>query len=143
MSFFDRHGIPEALLRNQGEVEIESGDLGRDGGGDQEDDEEDRISESSVMDQFEDDILMLRNYSFIFVNSDATTFEMHGLVQLAMRKWLGQHGQLERWKQQYIRNLYRVLPNGQYENWDRCQALFPHAKSARITRKNTALRAAF
>jgi hypothetical protein len=76
MSFFDRQGIPEALLRDQGEVENANGDLSRDDGDDQEDDEQARVSESSVNDQIEDDILMLRNYSFIFVSSDVTTFEM-------------------------------------------------------------------
>jgi tetratricopeptide (TPR) repeat protein len=130
MSFFDRQGIPEALLRNQGEVENRSGNLDRDGGLNEGDDDEDNVSESSVDDKFEGDILTLRNYSFILVNSDTTTFEMHRLVQLATRKWLGAHGQLERWKQQYIRNLSRVFPTGQYENWSGCQALFPHAKSA-------------
>jgi Tetratricopeptide repeat len=130
MSFFDRQGIPEALLRNQGEAENRSGDVGRDGWVDEGGDGEDSVSESSVNDKFEDDILTLRNYSFIFVNSDATTFEMHRLVQLATRKWLGAQGQLERWKQQYIRILSRVFPTGNYENWSICQALFPHAKSA-------------
>jgi hypothetical protein len=77
---------------------------------------------------FEDDIVMLRNYSFIFVDSDGTMFEMPGLVQLATLTWLGQHGPLERWKQQYIRKPSRVCPTGQYENWNRCQALSPHAK---------------
>lgn len=130
MSFFDRQGIPEDLLRNQGEVENRSGNLGKDGGVDEGNGNEDNVSESSVDDKFEDDILTLRNYSFISVNSDATTFEMHRLVQLATQKWLGAQGQLERWKQQYIRKLCSAFPIGRYENWSRCQALFPHAKSA-------------
>jgi hypothetical protein len=130
MSFFDRQGIPEALVRNQGEVGNRHGDLERSGSGDEGRGNEDSESESSVNDDFEDDILMLRNYSFITVTMDATTFEMHGLVQLATRKWLEAHGQLERWKQQYIKNLYAEFPTGEYENWAKCRALFPHAKSA-------------
>jgi hypothetical protein len=104
--------------------------LGRNDKGDKGDDDEDSVSESSLNDKFKNDILTLRNYSFISVNSDAHTFDMHRLVQLATREWLGVHGQLERWKQQYIRNLFRVFPTGQYENWSRCQVLFPHVKSA-------------
>ena len=50
---------------------------------------------------------------------------MHGLVQLATRKWLEAHGQLEKWKQQFIRNLDAELPTGEYENWAKCQAAFP------------------
>jgi tetratricopeptide (TPR) repeat protein len=55
---------------------------------------------------------------------------MHSLVQLATRKWLEVHKQLERWKRQFICNLSAAFPTGEYENWVRCQTLFPHAKSA-------------
>ncbi|KAH8589491.1 hypothetical protein B0O99DRAFT_692387 [Bisporella sp. PMI_857] len=94
------------------------------------DEEEDSASQSSVSNRFEDDVLVLRNYSFISVNTDHTTFEMHGLVQLAMREWLKAHEQQERWKQQFIKNLDVELPTGEYENWVKCQTLFPHAQSA-------------
>ena len=46
----------------------------------------------------------LRDYLFVSVDTDRT-FEMHALVQLAMRKWLEANGQLEAWKQRYIKNL--------------------------------------
>jgi len=46
--------------------------------------------------RFEDDVLMLRNYSFISVSVDTATFEMHRLVQLSMRKWLEANKQLSR-----------------------------------------------
>jgi hypothetical protein len=55
---------------------------------------------------------------------------MHGLVQLATREWLGAHAQLERWKQQFIKNLVAEFPTGEYENWEKCQSLFPHVRSA-------------
>ena len=58
MSFFDQQGIQEALLRCQ----------------------------SSTADNgFEDDVLALRDYSFVTVTRDASMFEMHSLVQLATR----------------------------------------------------------
>ena len=50
---------------------------------DNEDDNKDNASESSEDDGFEDDVLTPRNYSFISVNADGTSFEMHSLVQLA------------------------------------------------------------
>jgi tetratricopeptide (TPR) repeat protein len=127
MSFFDRQGIPEALLRNRPATESRSENLD---GPDGDPDDEDSAPESGCNDEFEEDVLTLRNYSFISVNVDATTFEMHGLVQLSMRKWLEAHGQLERWKHQYVKNLCAEFPTGEHENWVRCQALFPHAKSA-------------
>jgi tetratricopeptide (TPR) repeat protein len=130
MSFFDRQGIPEALVRNQsgpgnrhGCVEAVHAD-GENG------DSDDSESEASVDDGFEEDILTLRNYSLIALTTDATEFDMHGLVQLAARKWLEGQGQLEMWKQRYIDNLCTGFPTGEHENWGQCQALFLHAKSA-------------
>jgi len=37
---------------------------------------------------------------------------------------------LEQWKQQYIKNLAAEFPDVEHENWEKCQALFPYAKSA-------------
>ncbi|OBT39371.1 hypothetical protein VE00_10239 [Pseudogymnoascus sp. WSF 3629] len=137
MSFFDRQGIPEALLQSRSDQRNLQQDQ-KENNDDSfvhvdasySDDDVDGTSQSSMSDGFEDDILTLRNYSFISINLDGTTFEMHGLVQLATRKWLEAHGQQERWKQQFIRNLCADFPTGEYENWVNCQALFPHAQSA-------------
>jgi hypothetical protein len=129
MSFFDRQGIPEALVRG-GETKQSREKLGEADMDNENDNDEDSISESAVDDRFEDDILTLRNYSFISVNADKITFSMHGLVQLATRKWLDAHTQLERWKQRFIKNLCAQFPTGEHENWERCQSLFPHARSA-------------
>ena len=93
-------------------------------------DGEDNTSQSSEDDGFEADVLALRNYSFISFNTNSKTFEMHGLVQLATRKWLKVNGLQEKWKEQFIQNLDEELPTGEYENWERCQVLFPHTQSA-------------
>ena len=103
MSFFDRQGIQEALLHQQSSI---------------------------VDDAFEEDVLALRDYSFITVTRNADTFEMHSLVQLATRTWLENEGQLEKWREQFISNLCAELPTGEHENWEKCQALFPHARAA-------------
>jgi hypothetical protein len=55
---------------------------------------------------------------------------MHALVQLAMRKWLEAHSQLEKWKQLAIKKLVAEFPDGKYKNWEKCKNLFPHAISA-------------
>ncbi|KAH8661603.1 hypothetical protein BGZ60DRAFT_491677 [Tricladium varicosporioides] len=123
MSFFDRQGIPEALIRHQDTI------------GDK--DKNHRIYErtdESDDDEFENDITVLRHHSFISIGVDGRTFEMHGLIQLAMRKWLEKHGQLEWWRQKYIRKLFEEFPTGEHENWQKCSALFPHVKGA-ITQK--------
>ena len=143
MCFFDRQGIPEALLRSQsmqsnslqdqnetdGDKHVNS-DTNYDDDGNDEDDDEDNLTQSSVSDGFESDVAVLRNYSFVSVNADGITFEMHRLVQLATRKWLEAHGQQKKWEQQFIRNLDAELPTGEYENWVRCQTLSPHVQIA-------------
>ena len=123
MSFFDCQGIPEALIHRRPGKESQQDH-------NEDDIDRDNSSQSSTSDEFEDDILKLRNYSFISINPDGKAFEMHSLVQLATRTWLEAKGQLERWKQQFIRNLCEEFPNGEHETWVRCQALFPHAESA-------------
>ncbi|KAL8637133.1 MAG: hypothetical protein Q9228_005565 [Teloschistes exilis] len=96
----------------------------------QEDSGEISVSDDgSEDDGFEHDVQVLRNYSFISCDTDRT-FEMHALVQLAMRKWLEANEQLEPWEQQYIKSLSAAIPNGEYENSAICQALFPHATEA-------------
>ena len=130
MSFFDQRGIPEDLLRRESTRKI--------GGGEdknsvvEESNSDEGTSLESNNDRFEDDIDVLRSYSFISTKGDGMSFEMHGLVQLATRKWLETHGEAEKWKQQFIENLYAVYPTGDPENWSKCQALFPHAKSAEM-----------
>ena len=104
MSFFDRQGIPEAPLRIR--------------------------DDTANKDDFEDDLNILRDYSFVTVTRDTKMFEMHSLVQLATRKWLESQQQLDRWREQFISNLCAELPIGEHENWGRCQALFPHARAA-------------
>jgi tetratricopeptide (TPR) repeat protein len=110
MSFFDRQGIPEYLL------------YGYDGA----DEDENGIS-------FHDDLNTLQDFSFVTITNDPGIFEMQSLVQLAIRKWLESQDQLEKWREQFISNLCAELPYGEDE-WERCQALFPHAKAAMTQR---------
>jgi hypothetical protein len=103
MSFFDRQGIPEALLRSP--------------------------SRPAGNDNFED-ILTVRDYYFVTVTRDAHTFEMHNMVQQATRKWLESQEQFDKWREQFISNLCAELPTGEQRNREKCQALFPHARAA-------------
>jgi hypothetical protein len=94
-------------------------------------DSEDTASQSSTSDDgFEEAVEMLKSFYFISINQDGCTFEMHALVQLAMREWLERHSKLEQWKHQFISNLYAAFPRVNYENLAACQALFAHVKSA-------------
>ncbi|OQE16973.1 hypothetical protein PENSTE_c022G00411, partial [Penicillium steckii] len=124
MSFFDRQGIPENLIRLRPEANCTSGSELLDGYSDEE------ISESDGEPEFEDYITTLRDYSFVSISENSTLFTMHRLVQLTTRAWLKSHGQLERWKDRFINMLCDEFPTGEYENWERCRPLFPHVKSA-------------
>ena len=124
MSFFDRQGIPERLLQygERKDDEFQEDEM-------ESDSNEDQSSQWSQREEFEKDIVTLRNFSFVS-DTSGTGFEMHGLVQLATRKWLTANGLLERWKQQFLSNLCAEVPTGEYENWATWKELFPHAKSA-------------
>jgi hypothetical protein len=131
MSFFDRQGIPENLLRPRTERQEAQTNQTEKEENNRYSDSEDDTSQSSVgEDEFEDDVVVLRNFCFISTNADGTMFEMHALVQLATRKWLEGKRKLECWKQQFVSKLRAAFPTGEYENWAACQALYAHAKAA-------------
>ncbi|KAJ5899151.1 hypothetical protein N7495_003895 [Penicillium taxi] len=130
MSFFDRQGIPDSLLREGKITTSHGGNLYTT---DEESDTselENTTSVSSDADQFEDDILMLRDYSLISDSSGKASFQMHRLVQLAMQKWLQDKENLEHWKEIYIRRLHNTFPEARFENWRECQMLFAHVQRA-------------
>ncbi|OAL55283.1 TPR-like protein [Pyrenochaeta sp. DS3sAY3a] len=136
MSFFDRQGIPEGLLRHRGKQGLDDSDQqapttrGAHSDVDEDDASQSSMSIKSGEDTFEDDVVALRNFCFISDETGGTSFEMHALVQLAARTWLAANGELERWKQQFVRNLSAAFPTGEYQNWAVCQTLYAHAKAA-------------
>ncbi|GAB7334635.1 hypothetical protein MBLNU13_g06596t2 [Cladosporium sp. NU13] len=139
MSFFDRQAIPETLLKNRTSDRTQfirskaAGQYGRtphsdiDSGVSDEDSEDTSGAED---DEFEEDIAMLRDYSFVSITADVTAFEMHRLVQFATQQWLKIDDSFERWGLQFMSNLDKVFPPGHYENWKECRRLFPHAMMA-------------
>jgi hypothetical protein len=138
MSLFDRQEIPETLLCHYEEASEASKKnlstrylrrLSRDDRGSRKDQEVQKAA-YSIRDGFEDDLVMLRNYSFITANGNGAVFEMHALVQLATRNWLGSNGKLEHWRHQSVSNLCAMFPKIELENWKACQTLFAHAKAA-------------
>ena len=80
MSFFDRQGIPDTLLQNrsqQTETAI-SNCVNTDTG--YSNDNKDSILISSISDRFKEDVSVLRNYSFISVNTNSILFEIYSLI---------------------------------------------------------------
>ncbi|KAK2612316.1 hypothetical protein QQS21_001742 [Conoideocrella luteorostrata] len=152
MSFCDRQGIPDMLLRSQDErthgydtkdsqdraysaEEDENNNIIDDGESTSDEAKSSCDSDSTEVhsnyssnDRFESDIVMLRDFSFIIANDDKKSFEMHRLVQLAMLEWLRAHEVYEEWRHRFLVRLCEELPGGEYENWTECQVLFPHAQ---------------
>jgi hypothetical protein len=113
MSFFDRQGILKSLLGRQEEQKDVRVGQQQEIKEDVDSDEDGNTSQSSTDDDDLDaDIVALRSFCFILVETDGATFEMHALVQLATRRWLEANRQLERWKQQFISNLHAKFPTG-------------------------------
>lgn len=122
MSLFDRQGIPASLLRHNYDDSSEH-EVNHHHDGNR------NVGNDSDMD-FEEDVYTLRSYSLIRATDAAgEIFEMHRLVQLSARRWLEIHGDAERWKKKYISTMWKSFPNGEYEQWARCQILFPHAQA--------------
>jgi tetratricopeptide (TPR) repeat protein len=89
--------------------------------------EDDTGLQAEKAERFEKDVVMLRSYYFISQPADTTFFDMHRLVQLATKKWLKGSSQLEYWGSQFICNLDKGFPTSDFENWEICHLLFPHA----------------
>ena len=126
MSFFNRQGIPEFLLKpsKQTKNAIRASDS---------EDTEDSGPDSSDGDtesRFEDDVAMLRDYCLITANEEGGVLEMHGLVQLSTRKWLETCGLQETFKHQYIERMAESFPAGDLSHWATCQRLFAHVEAA-------------
>ncbi|EPS34465.1 hypothetical protein PDE_09429 [Penicillium oxalicum 114-2] len=135
MSFFDRQGIPEDVLR----VAKKTRKLEPEGSPQDIEDissgvDTDSSSELDDDDDFESDIATLRDYSLIATGENDVEFTMHRLVQLTVRTWLKMHGLEEEWKERFISNLHGIFPTGDYENWEQCRSLFPHVRSTILHR---------
>lgn len=69
---------------------------------------------------FEDDILVLWNYLFIYVNEDGWSFEMYRLVQLVIQEWFEYYEKKEYWRYWFFVKFCREMLIGEYENWVLC-----------------------
>jgi tetratricopeptide (TPR) repeat protein len=119
MSFFNRQGIPEVMVRHYTDHDTDK---------DSEDQEEDSSVKCLVEEDvdFEEDIAVLRAFSLVGVTEREEEFEMHGLVQRATRKWLKSNDAERKWHRIFIQAMAWEFPTGEFENWAKCQMLFPH-----------------
>ncbi|KAJ3567733.1 hypothetical protein NPX13_g6665 [Xylaria arbuscula] len=123
MSFFDCQGIFDCLIEP-------IKDLNEEGDNEACSDDYSTATSETWDPEFEEDVRILRNYCLIKTNEAGNIFEMHGLVQLSTKEWLEQHGETERFKEQYIHRMADTFPTGEFENWGICRELLPHAERA-------------
>lgn len=102
MSVFDRQGIPQYLLQDMDEDDLD----------------------------FERRLAPLADFSLITVDESGQSFQMHRLVQMAIISWLGRHGEIDRWKENAALLIGRSLPGSDYKSWKTWEILLPHAEIA-------------
>jgi len=110
ISFFNQQGIPELMLHYYADgTESKSTGDGNNG--------------------FEEDLALLRSFQLIKVNTRGDVFEMHQLVQFAIRMWLRSSGNENRWWETFLSALSKEFPVADHSNWSKCQMLFPHVEA--------------
>ena len=102
MSVFDRQGIPQFLLQDMDEDDLD----------------------------FERRLAPLEDFSLITLDESGQSFQMHRLVQMAIVSWLERHGEIDRWKENAAVLIERSLPGSAYEFWKTWESLLPHAEIA-------------
>ena len=100
MSYFNRQAIPQMLIQG----------------------DDDDLS-------FSEDINPLISFSLIRAEIGENSFEMHRLVQTAMRHWLRSDGCDRVWKERAIERVAHQFPpeRNQLQHWPVCEALMSHA----------------
>ena len=69
----------------------------------------------------------LQSYALVALASNGDNFSIHRLVQHAMRKRLASAQKGTDWSRMALAVLSEQFPSGEYESWDTCAALLPHA----------------
>ena len=111
MCLFHRQGIPDSLLIH-------------------EPDSNGPFSAAEEEDEFEfrEAIALLVNFSLIRTDSEWNYFEMHRLVQIVTRNWLESNCAINQYHAKALKKIAGIFPYGEYEKWEECAALLPHAE---------------
>ena len=84
-------------------------------------------------------ISLLRSMSLISPHSEGNAYAIHRLIQTVTTQWLESHGSRLRFLSMGISLLARAFPEDQYDNWEFCSVLLPHARkilSYRVVSEN-------
>ena len=70
---------------------------------------------------------LLRSMSLISPHSEGNAYAIHRLIQRATAQWLESYGSRSRFLSMGMSLLARAFPDDQYDNWEFCSVLLPHA----------------
>ena len=79
---------------------------------------------------FEKRLAPLEKLSLITLEDNNRSFQMHRLVQMAIRSWLERHGEIDRWKQSAAELVAENLPIAEYPFWKAWEILLLHSEVA-------------
>ena len=100
MSVFDRQGIPQYLLQKKDEDDLD----------------------------FENRLAPLEEFALITAEESGQGFQMHRLIQMAIRSWLERHGEIDHWEQNAANLLVESVPGYDYQSWKTWETLLPHSE---------------
>ena len=100
MVMLDRQAIPRALLKQEGERNVE----------------------------FDKAVGTLQAYSLIKTEKGGASFEIHRLVYLSTQRWLSLQKRQTEWQEKALEMMVEKFPAGEYGTWEECQSLYLHAK---------------
>ncbi|CAN9127988.1 unnamed protein product [Alternaria alternata] len=137
MCLFDRQDIPEALLQGQyDEMTLISQSIHKPWWRRRPRMRKRKKEQCSIplskklSCDFEDDWLVLRDFSMIKINKDRKHFSMHSLVQFTTKRWLMENNQLDVWSQKFIDILSSNFHDSDDGTFKKCEPLLAHACAA-------------
>jgi hypothetical protein len=72
---------------------------------------------------------MLKAYAFITVHKGGKSYDIHRLVQVAVRNWLKTTGELTRWYCETMKQTASIFPFFNHKNRYECAMYLPHVQS--------------
>jgi tetratricopeptide (TPR) repeat protein len=70
----------------------------------------------------------LKAYAFITPRKRGNSYDIHRLVQIAVRNWLETTGELTRWSCEFLKQVARIFPFFDHWNRDECTMYLPHVQ---------------
>ena len=72
-------------------------------------------------------VIHLQSYSLVHLTQDQSYLNLHRLVRDSIRRRLYRKGDLTAWQNAALKAVSYEFPQGDFENWDKCGELLPHA----------------